>query len=158
MCSYGFLLVIGFVSQMRLMDINLEKTWTLNGLFFSTDFFTHFYVTERRKIERRIRRLEKQQRTSDDNPQRLADIAEQLTQLKEDLEYVRVLVLSLSAHTPAIIVCVKNPYFNLSTYQSFNPCVAEWITLCLHLSKGNVWVVIFPECLLTLWLSLLLFL
>jgi len=44
---------------------------------------------ERRKIERRIRRLEKQQRTSDDNPQRLADIAEQLTQLKEDLEYVR---------------------------------------------------------------------
>lgn len=72
-------------------------------------FFTHFYVTERRKIERRIRRLEKQQRTSDDNPQRLADIAEQLTQLKEDLEYVRVLVLSLSAHTPAIIVCVKNP-------------------------------------------------
>jgi predicted Zn-dependent peptidase len=64
---------------------------------------------ERRKIERRIRRLEKQQRTSDDNPQRLADIAEQLTQLKEDLEYVRVLVLSLSAHTPAIIVCVKNP-------------------------------------------------
>jgi uncharacterized coiled-coil DUF342 family protein len=65
-------------------------------------------VTERRKIERRIRRLEKQQRTSDDNPQRLADIAEQLTQLKEDLEYVRVLVLSLSAHTPAIIVCVKN--------------------------------------------------
>ncbi|CAK9200563.1 unnamed protein product [Sphagnum troendelagicum] len=44
---------------------------------------------ERRKIERRIRRLEKQQRTSDDNPQQLADLTEQLTQLKEDLEYVR---------------------------------------------------------------------
>ncbi len=66
-------------------------------------------MTERRKIERRIRRLEKQQRTSDDNPQRLPDIAEQLTQLKEDLEYVRVLVLPLSAQTLAIIVCVKNP-------------------------------------------------
>jgi hypothetical protein len=26
MCSYGFLLVIGFVSQMQIMDINLEKT------------------------------------------------------------------------------------------------------------------------------------
>jgi uncharacterized coiled-coil DUF342 family protein len=47
---------------------------------------------ERRKIERRIRRVEKQQRTSDDNPQQLADLTEQLTQLKEDLEYVRVLV------------------------------------------------------------------
>uniref|UniRef100_A0A7N0VJW0 rRNA-processing protein EFG1 n=1 Tax=Kalanchoe fedtschenkoi TaxID=63787 RepID=A0A7N0VJW0_KALFE len=41
---------------------------------------------ERRKIERRIRRLEKQQRTSSGQE---ADISEQLAKLKEDLEYVR---------------------------------------------------------------------
>ncbi|OVA05346.1 rRNA-processing protein EFG1 [Macleaya cordata] len=43
---------------------------------------------ERRKIERRIRRLEKQQRTLSDNTQE-AEIASQLSKLKEDLEYVR---------------------------------------------------------------------
>ncbi|KAK4434070.1 hypothetical protein Salat_0569700 [Sesamum alatum] len=43
---------------------------------------------ERRKIERRIRRLEKQQRASTGQAQE-AEIAEQLTKLKEDLEYVR---------------------------------------------------------------------
>lgn len=41
---------------------------------------------ERRKIERRIRRLEKLQRTSSGQSQD----AEQLSKLKEDLEYVRV--------------------------------------------------------------------
>lgn len=41
---------------------------------------------ERRKIERRIRRLEKLQRTSSGQ----AQDAEQLSKLKEDLEYVRV--------------------------------------------------------------------
>ncbi|GER25486.1 rRNA-processing protein efg1 [Striga asiatica] len=43
---------------------------------------------ERRKIERRIRRLEKQQRVSSGQVQE-AEIADQLTKLKEDLEYVR---------------------------------------------------------------------
>lgn len=43
---------------------------------------------ERRKIERRIRRLEKMQRTSSGQSQE-AEIAEQLSKLKEDLEYVR---------------------------------------------------------------------
>lgn len=43
---------------------------------------------ERRKIERRLRRLEKMQRTSS-CPKQDAAIAEQLSKLKEDLEYVR---------------------------------------------------------------------
>ncbi|PPR96421.1 hypothetical protein GOBAR_AA24248 [Gossypium barbadense] len=43
---------------------------------------------ERRKIERRIRRLEKLQRTSSGQAQDV-DIADQLSKLKEDLEYVR---------------------------------------------------------------------
>ncbi|KAL0368354.1 UNVERIFIED_CONTAM: hypothetical protein Scaly_1054300 [Sesamum calycinum] len=43
---------------------------------------------QRRKVERRIRRLEKQQRASTGQAQE-AEIAEQLTKLKEDLEYVR---------------------------------------------------------------------
>ncbi|KAL9260838.1 rRNA-processing protein efg1-like protein [Drosera capensis] len=43
---------------------------------------------ERRKIERRLRRLEKQQRSSTGQAQE-ADISEQLAKLKEDLEYVR---------------------------------------------------------------------
>lgn len=43
---------------------------------------------ERRKIERRVRRLEKMQRTSS-GPEQDAAIAEQLSKLKEDLEYVR---------------------------------------------------------------------
>ncbi|KAL6522703.1 hypothetical protein OROHE_016550 [Orobanche hederae] len=43
---------------------------------------------ERRKIERRIRRLEKQQRISTGQAQE-AEIADQLSKLKEDLEYVR---------------------------------------------------------------------
>ncbi|XP_039015394.1 rRNA-processing protein EFG1-like [Hibiscus syriacus] len=43
---------------------------------------------ERRKIERRIRRLEKLQRTSSGQAQD-AEIANQLSKLKEDLEYVR---------------------------------------------------------------------
>ncbi|KAL2469786.1 Protein of unknown function (DUF2361) [Abeliophyllum distichum] len=43
---------------------------------------------ERRKIERSIRRLEKQQRTSSDQAHE-TDVSEQLSKLKEDLEYVR---------------------------------------------------------------------
>ncbi|MBA0749533.1 hypothetical protein Gogos_003449 [Gossypium gossypioides] len=43
---------------------------------------------ERRKIERRIRRLEKLQRTSSGQAQDV-DIADQLSKLNEDLEYVR---------------------------------------------------------------------
>ncbi|KAF9605871.1 hypothetical protein IFM89_019843 [Coptis chinensis] len=42
---------------------------------------------ERRKVERRIRRLEKLQRTS--NHTQDADVSEQLSKLKEDLQYVR---------------------------------------------------------------------
>jgi uncharacterized coiled-coil DUF342 family protein len=45
--------------------------------------------SERRKIERRVRRLEKLQRTSSGQAQD-AEIAEQLSKLKEDLEYVTV--------------------------------------------------------------------
>jgi uncharacterized Zn finger protein (UPF0148 family) len=49
---------------------------------------------ERRKIERRIRRLEKQQRaalehTGEDLEMQAGEISHQLAQLKEDLEYVR---------------------------------------------------------------------
>lgn len=49
---------------------------------------------ERRKIERRIRRLEKQQRaalehTGEDLEMQAGEISQQLAQLKEDLEYVR---------------------------------------------------------------------
>ncbi|CAA2980709.1 rRNA-processing EFG1-like isoform X2 [Olea europaea subsp. europaea] len=43
---------------------------------------------ERRKIERRIRRLEKQQRASSGQVQE-TEITQQLSKLKEDLEYVR---------------------------------------------------------------------
>lgn len=44
---------------------------------------------ERRKVERRIRRLEKLQRASSGQEQD-TKVAEQLSKLKEDLEYVRV--------------------------------------------------------------------
>ncbi|KAF9677665.1 hypothetical protein SADUNF_Sadunf08G0131100 [Salix dunnii] len=44
---------------------------------------------ERRKIERRIRRLEKLQRASSGQLPQHADVADQLSKLKEDLEYVR---------------------------------------------------------------------
>lgn len=43
---------------------------------------------ERRKIERRLRRLDKQQRASAGQAQE-ADLTEQLSKLKEDLEYVK---------------------------------------------------------------------
>ncbi|GAB2288067.1 hypothetical protein Dimus_022411, partial [Dionaea muscipula] len=45
-------------------------------------------LSERRKIERRLRRLEKLQRSSSGQAQG-TEVAEQLTKLKEDLEYVR---------------------------------------------------------------------
>lgn len=50
---------------------------------------SNFLYVERRKIERRIRRLEKQQRSLSGQAQE-AEVAEQLSRLKEDLEYVRV--------------------------------------------------------------------
>lgn len=48
-----------------------------------------FFLIERRKIERRIRRLERLQRTAPDHISE-GEIADQLFKLKEDLEYVRV--------------------------------------------------------------------
>lgn len=57
--------------------------------------FTLFYGTERWKIEHSIWWVKEQKRASDDNPQWLADPTEQLIQLKEDLEYVQVLVVSI---------------------------------------------------------------
>lgn len=48
-----------------------------------------FVLIERRKIERRIRRLERLQRTAPDHISE-GEIADQLFKLKEDLEYVRV--------------------------------------------------------------------
>lgn len=45
---------------------------------------------ERRKIERRIRRLEKQQRAPSADQNSDATISEELAKLKGDLEYVRV--------------------------------------------------------------------
>lgn len=53
------------------------------------DLLSFHLLAERRKIERRIRRLEKQQRTSSGKAQE-TEISEQLAKLKEDLEYVRV--------------------------------------------------------------------
>lgn len=49
----------------------------------------YFVLIERRKIERRIRRLERLQRTASDHISE-EEIANQLFKLKEDLEYVRV--------------------------------------------------------------------
>lgn len=46
-------------------------------------------MVERRKVERMIRRLEKQQRASTGQAQD-TEIASQLSKLKEDLEYVKV--------------------------------------------------------------------
>lgn len=74
---------------------NFVSFFTANVLVLST---THCWKCllipivlwpERRKIERRIRRLEKQQRASTGQAQE-ADISEQLSKLKEDLEYVKV--------------------------------------------------------------------
>lgn len=64
--------------------------WVAQYLSFWHDCWNYYLpCLERRKIERRIRRLEKMQRTSSGQSQE-ADIAEQLSKLKEDLEYVRV--------------------------------------------------------------------
>jgi hypothetical protein len=55
------------------------------------------WPAERRKIERSIRRLEKQQRSLADQGQaadNLSAVSQQLAQLKEDLEYVRVRMVS----------------------------------------------------------------
>lgn len=59
---------------------------------------------ERRKIERRIRRLEKLQRSSSLQPQD----AEQLVKLKEDLEYVRVSFIQILGILIIIIIIFMN--------------------------------------------------
>ncbi|KAE9453070.1 hypothetical protein C3L33_15027, partial [Rhododendron williamsianum] len=60
----------------------------LEGFKKQQDIHSRLAVEQRRKIERRIRRLEKMQRTSSGQSQE-AEVAEQLSKLKEDLEYVR---------------------------------------------------------------------
>jgi hypothetical protein len=63
--------------------------------------------SERRKVERRIRRLEKLQRASSGQAQD-AEIAEQLSKLKEDLEYVRV------SYIECFYICCFNNSFNMA--------------------------------------------
>ncbi|CAN0857328.1 rRNA-processing protein efg1 [Linum grandiflorum] len=64
----------------------LHTRLALERTIFLRDKKIKFF--ERRKIERRIRRLEKQQRASSGQPQD-PEAAVQLSKLKEDLEYVR---------------------------------------------------------------------
>ncbi|KAK1439523.1 hypothetical protein QVD17_05343 [Tagetes erecta] len=71
----------GLKSQQQMLD-NLA----LERKIFLRDRKIKFF--ERRKVERRIRRLEKQQRASSGQAQEV-EIAEQLSKLKEDLEYIR---------------------------------------------------------------------
>ncbi|KAI3814314.1 hypothetical protein L1987_19065 [Smallanthus sonchifolius] len=71
----------GLKSQQQIQD-NLA----LERKIFLRDRKIKFF--ERRKVERRIRRLEKQQRALSGQAQE-AEIAEQLSKLKEDLEYIR---------------------------------------------------------------------
>ncbi|KAI7738010.1 hypothetical protein M8C21_031908 [Ambrosia artemisiifolia] len=71
----------GLKSQQQLQD-NLA----LERKIFLRDRKIKFF--ERRKVERQIRRLEKQQRALSGQAQE-AEIAEQLSKLKEDLEYIR---------------------------------------------------------------------
>ncbi|RZC81359.1 hypothetical protein C5167_043934 [Papaver somniferum] len=69
--------------RMFLRDRKIKFLGKINFIFF-IDLF------ERRMIERRIRRLERQyHRTLSSNNTREAEIASQLSKLKEDLEYVR---------------------------------------------------------------------
>ncbi|CAL5395368.1 unnamed protein product [Camellia sinensis] len=60
----------------------------LEGIKKQQEIHNRLAVEQRRKIERRIRRLEKMQRASSGQSKE-AEIAEQLSKLKEDLEYVR---------------------------------------------------------------------
>ncbi|KAM0057101.1 putative rRNA-processing protein Efg1 [Helianthus debilis subsp. tardiflorus] len=71
----------GLKSQQQMQD-NLA----LERKIFLRDRKIKFF--ERRKVERQIRRLEKQQRALSGQAQE-AEIAEQLSKLKEDLEYIR---------------------------------------------------------------------
>ncbi|KAL4590517.1 hypothetical protein LXL04_003449 [Taraxacum kok-saghyz] len=71
----------GLKNQQQLMD-NLA----LERKIFLRDRKIKFF--ERRKVERRIRRLEKQQRASSGQAQE-TEVADQLSKLKEDLEYIR---------------------------------------------------------------------
>ncbi|KAI3790778.1 hypothetical protein L2E82_04072 [Cichorium intybus] len=71
----------GLKNQQQLLD-NLA----LERKIFLRDRKIKFF--ERRKVERRIRRLEKQQRASSGQAQE-SEVADQLSKLKEDLEYIR---------------------------------------------------------------------
>ncbi|KAG9444034.1 hypothetical protein H6P81_015374 [Aristolochia fimbriata] len=76
--------------QMKLEELKkqqeLQQKLAIERKIFLRDRKIKFF--ERRKIERRIRRLEKMQRTSSDHASE-EEIAHQLSKLKEDLEYVR---------------------------------------------------------------------
>ncbi|KAL7081175.1 hypothetical protein ACP275_14G022800 [Erythranthe tilingii] len=65
----------------------IHNRLALERILFIRDRKIKFF--ERRKIERRIRRLEKQQRTSTVVHSQETEIANQLSKLKEDLEYVK---------------------------------------------------------------------
>ncbi|KAL7599203.1 hypothetical protein Lser_V15G23089 [Lactuca serriola] len=71
----------GLKNQQQLLD-NLALEHKIFLRYRKIKFF------ERRKVERRIRRLEKQQRAASGQAQE-ADLADQLSKLKEDLEYIR---------------------------------------------------------------------
>lgn len=66
--------------------------------------------SERRKVERRIRRLEKLQRASSGQAQD-PETAEQLSKLKEDLEYIRVSgAISMHLYGFIIVITVSACY------------------------------------------------
>ncbi|PIA31528.1 hypothetical protein AQUCO_04900082v1 [Aquilegia coerulea] len=75
--------------EKKLQDLkkqqDLQTRLAVERKLFLRDRKIKFF--ERRKIERRIRRLEKLQRTSNNNQD--VDVSDQLSKLKEDLEYVR---------------------------------------------------------------------
>ncbi|GMN46830.1 hypothetical protein TIFTF001_016007 [Ficus carica] len=69
-------------------EVREAQEQKLEGLRKQQEIHSRLAVEQRRKIERRIRRLEKLQRASSGQAQD-AETAEQLSKLKEDLEYVR---------------------------------------------------------------------
>jgi hypothetical protein len=76
---------------------SLSALWNsyLSIALLAFELYGFLVQSERRKIERRIRRLEKQRRaalehTGEDLEMQAGEISHQLAQLKEDLEYVRV--------------------------------------------------------------------
>ncbi|KAL3506029.1 hypothetical protein ACH5RR_031411 [Cinchona calisaya] len=78
-------------AQEKKLDVLKKQQENLNRLAVERKIFLRnrkIKFFERRKIERRIRRLEKQQRALSGQAQEM-ELAEQLSKLKEDLEYVR---------------------------------------------------------------------